>query len=534
VLKEELVGLELVYARRYLIFMVAGILLLGCNDALSSFGLMTATTNSHTQSPPAVIAPPTLSPQPTLDEKLRSLIASHGLTGDPSFGRNLPSINSPKAQLGMKLFFTKALGGSMDTACASCHHPMLGSGDALSLSIGAESLIPDLLGPGRQHATTSMMYNSGTPPVPRNAQPTFNAGLWDKHMFHDGRIESAIKTALLNGAGGIRTPDTAQGVVDPYAGNNLPAAQARFPVGSPVEMRGFVFEAGNSDQSMRNHIASRFQGNTNPLELPLNNWLTEFRAGFNDPAGSAASLITFDNMMDAIGEYERSQLFINNPWRQYIQGDNAAISQQAKDGALLFFTPVAEGGANCFACHAGDFFTDEQFHVVAMPQVGRGKGDFNGVNWSDDYGRFRETLNPDDKYAFRTPTLLNVEVTGPWGHAGGYTTLDAVVRHYISPQAAFDSYDVTQLSPSVPISNWVVNSQLALTQLASLRANGSSLLVDAPLSDIQVSALLAFLNTLTDPCVKSRICLAPWIPDSTVADPDGLRLNAINQAGLPL
>ncbi len=35
-----------------------------------------------------------------------------------------------------------------------------------------------------------------------------------------------------------------------------------------------------------------------------------------------------------------------------------------------------------------------------------------------------------DRYKFRTPTLLNVEVTGPWGHAGAYTTLENMVTSY--------------------------------------------------------------------------------------------------------
>jgi len=44
-----------------------------------------------------------------------------------------------KAQLDMKLFYTKSLGGDKDSACVTCHHPMLGGGDNLSLSIGSEA-----------------------------------------------------------------------------------------------------------------------------------------------------------------------------------------------------------------------------------------------------------------------------------------------------------------------------------------------------------------------------------------------------------
>jgi len=61
------------------------------------------------------------------------------LTGDPTTNRSLPQITDNKAQLGMKLFYTKSLGGDKDSACVTCHHPMLGGGDNISLSIGSEA-----------------------------------------------------------------------------------------------------------------------------------------------------------------------------------------------------------------------------------------------------------------------------------------------------------------------------------------------------------------------------------------------------------
>ncbi|MFV9673123.1 MAG: hypothetical protein ACNYZH_07845, partial [Acidimicrobiia bacterium] len=54
-----------------------------------------------------------------LDAQLRDAIEAHGLTGDPSIGRDLPDIEDPLAQLGMKLFYTKGLGGQQDSACVT-------------------------------------------------------------------------------------------------------------------------------------------------------------------------------------------------------------------------------------------------------------------------------------------------------------------------------------------------------------------------------------------------------------------------------
>ena len=468
------------------------------------------------------------------DAALRKVVAKQGLTGDPAIDRELPAINDPMAQLGMKLFFTKGLGGDQDSACVTCHHPMLGGGDNLSLPIGSEAENPDLLGPGRTHLSSSSEFDGG-PTVPRNSPTSFNIALWDSALFHDGRVESLNDADGNDSAeGGIRTPDSELGTADPNAGTNLAAAQARFPVTSHEEMRGYDFEADGNNDAVRRHLALRLQGATVPEELGLNQWLDEFQLAFNQPQGTAAELITYANIAEAIGAYERSQLFVESPWRTCAQGDPDAISEEAKQGALLFFRDASEGGADCASCHSGDFFTDEKFHALAMPQIGRGKDDDNGINSNDDFGRFRETGDPADKYAFRTPSLLNVEVTGPWTHAGAYTSLEDVVRHHLNPEAALNNYDYSQLDPSVQTADMQVNTQFAREQLQQNREEGRASLQNVELSGTQVKQLVAFLKTLTDPCVKDRNCMADWIPDDGDSDPDGMRLHAVDANGDPL
>ena len=453
------------------------------------------------------------------DAALLALVKAAGLTGDPTRGRSLPSIDDPKAQLGKQLFFTQGLGGDSDSACVTCHHPALGGGDNLSLSIGVGAEIPELLGPGRHHDSVAIHFDGG-PTVPRNAPTTFNIAMWDEALFLDGRVESLGKTLGMNGGdgSGIRTPDSDFGVADPNAGATLVAAQSRFPVTSPEEMRGFSFEAGNSNDAVRASLASKL---TN-----AQGWGAEFTVAFGDPT------ITYDRIADAIAEYERSQIFVNSPWKAFVEGDVDAIGESAKRGAMKFFTSIEAGGADCVSCHSGDFFTDEKYHVLATPQIGRGKGDDNGILSNDDFGRFRETGLAADKYRFRTPTLLNVEVTGPWGHAGAYTSLEGVVRHMLNPAEAVANYDFSQLDPNAQAGDMLTNTQFALDQLEANRvANVSGVHRDVEFTDDDVTDLVDFLKTLTDPCVKDRGCLAPWIPDASDVDPDGLRLHAIDHTG---
>lgn len=526
-------------SRRQIVWVFPLILLQACSGGSSATPTSSLTltpaltpTLAPTQAPTATpTTEPTAAPTPTatpsaLDQQLRVLIEQNNLTGDASRGRNLPTINDPLAQLGMKLFFSKSLSGNLDAACVSCHHPALGGSDALALPIGVNAVDTDLLGPGRQS-------RSGAPLVPRNSPTTFNAGLWDASMFLDSRVESLSPQTGSNGAmGGIRTPDSAFGTPDANAGPNLPAAQSRFPVVSDDEMRGSVFETGQSNDAVRAHLAARIGNYANGAgELASNEWLTAFQNAFVS-AQPAQGLITFDNIALALAEYERSQVFVDNDWKAYVEGDLTAISDNAKQGAILFYTPANQGGGNCFVCHRGDSFTDERHHTIAMPQIGPGKGD--GID--DDFARERETGIANDRYNFRTPSLLNVALTAPYGHAGAYASLDEVLRHYTNPTGTVDTFfnraGWCQIAPFTGVDNCTAlypnaraNSELALQKLTRERNIQRTGFPRINLNGQQRDDVVAFLNTLTDHCASDPDCVGQWVPAND-GGPDGQQLNA--------
>lgn len=68
--------------------------------------------------------------------------------------------------------------------------------------------------------------------------------------------------------------------------------------------------------------------------------------------------------------------------------------------------------AGCPACHSGPLLTDQRFHVLAP---------------GPDAGLFEKTGRAGDRHAFRTPSLRNVELTGPYLHDGSAATLAAAV-----------------------------------------------------------------------------------------------------------
>jgi cytochrome c peroxidase len=492
--------------------------------AVATLGLMTGCSDSGDGS------------QSENDIVLAQLIEAQSLTGDPSTGRDLPEITDEVAQLGMKLFYSKSLGGGFDSACVTCHHPVLGGGDNLSLPVGVDAEEVDLLGPGRIHDV------DGAPNVPRNAPTVFNLGMWDSSLFHDSRVQTLSSVEGTNGAGAdISTPDSGLNTADANAGANLSEAQARFPVTSAEEMRTEAFENGNGNTAVRDHLAGRL-GNygAGTGELATNDWLTEFQTAFGSTA-DAETLITYDNIATALAEYERSMVFVDSPWSNYVAGDSDALTDQQKEGAILFFTASDEGGAGCSSCHSGDFFTDEGHHTVAFPLIGNGKGDTNDDNSNDDFGRGRVTGEEDDRYRFRTPSLLNIEVTAPYGHVGSYQTLEDVVRHYTNPRQQvtdyFDNGGWCQLDQFEDMAGCAAlypdaetNSVLALDKLDTDRSAGESEFpTNLDLTDEQVAQLVAFLEALTDPCVEDRSCLAPWIPDTSDTGPDGNQLNAVDE-----
>ena len=230
-------------------------------------------------------------------------------------------------------------------------------------------------------------------------------------------------------------------------------------------------------------------------------------------------------MSEAIADYERSQLFVNNPWKAYVEGDKQAISEQAKRGAKLFFTSQAAGGAGCASCHSGDFFTDEAFYNTAMPPVGNGKHKYEGDTDMDDQGCYLVTKEPGDKFRFRTPSLLNVEVTGPWGHSGAYTSLEAVTRHMLNPKKAIRGYQKKQVKQrGIDFSQTKLNT-------ATLLKSKIDVIPMQNANKQHVADLVEFMKTLTDPCVKSRECLSPWIPSAQSNDPDGNMLHGLFKRG---
>ena len=119
----------------------------------------------------------------------------------------------------------------------------------------------------------------------------------------------------------------------------------------------------------------------------------------------------------ALATYVRSIMSGNAPYDRYVNGDGGALSDEAQVGLHVF-----RGKGNCTACHIGPTFTDEQFHNTGIA--------WNGPGSFLDEGRAAISGKPEDRGAFKTPTLREIQHSAPYMHDGSLGSLEEVIEYY--------------------------------------------------------------------------------------------------------
>lgn len=428
-----------------------------------------------------------------------------------------------KIALGRALFFDKVLSGNRNISCATCHHPGHASSDGLSLPLGEGAVG---LGPKRRAGRDIPVFGR----VPRNSQALFNLGATEfAFMFHDGRV---AEDPHNNWGNRFWTPAREQ---LPPGLDNVLAAQAMFPVLSRVEMVGHKGENEIANAVASDRLGEAWNLLTDRLRaIPA--YVEMFRAAY--PAINSPGDMNYVQAANAIAAFEATAFrATGSPFDKFLETrDPTVMDEQAMRGMELFY-----GEAGCGSCHSGRFQTDHDFHAIAMPQIGPGKADGSDQSyWNEtgfkrrleDHGRYRVTFRLEDMYKFSTPSLRNVELTGPWGHAGAYETLEAVIRHHLDPISGLESYSISQaVLPPVDLvieetgegaglhydpvnparladyrkrDGWVQRSPPLLRAIAD--AN------ELPRMDLpgeQIADLIAFLKALTDPVSRDMSDLVP-------------------------
>ena len=415
--------------------------------------------------PPAA-PPPSLAETRELAAEVRLLTAGRGIT---ALARP-PHVRPALVELGQALAFDKILSGNRDIACMTCHMPRLATGDARSLAIGQGATG---LGVERNHPQGAF--------IPRNAPPLFNLIALGP-LFWDGRVSQDAAGGFHTPAGARLTPEMTR-VFEFGTLSALPL----FPVLSRSEMRA---DAGNELAEVADDQEPVVWAR---LMLRLGR-IPEYRRLFEAAyPRTRFEDMTFAHASNAIaGFFVGRMSFTNTPWDRFLAGDDGALTLVQLAGAKNFMS------ARCSVCHNGTAFTDNLFHNVAVVQFGPGQGDGGG---SDDFGRMRVTGNPMERYAFRTPPLRNVELTGPYGHDGAFVSLREFIDHYSESDVKLRTFDVNQLEPLL--------RGTALQTTEAILATRDPLLEGVVFPPQVVDEVTEFMKALTDPAARNLRRLTP-------------------------
>ncbi len=139
----------------------------------------------------------------------------------------------------------------------------------------------------------------------------------------------------------------------------------------------------------------------------IEGYATKFQAVFGEAC-------TPDNVAKAVASFMRTIVASDSAWVRFRQGDESALSEDAKKGYDIFANK-----AKCTNCHDGLLMTDMQFHNVGIGCEG---------DTCADVGRQKVSGDESDTGAFKTPTLFDVAESGPYFHDGSVATLEEAVH----------------------------------------------------------------------------------------------------------
>lgn len=286
-----------------------------------------------------------------------------------------PPDNPPTAariELGRTLFFDRRLSFNGTMSCGMCHVPDHGfTANELRMAIGNEG------------AT-----------VRRNAPTVLNVG-YHPRLFHDGR-EGELEAQVWG----------------PFLAHN---------------------EMANPSIG---HVLDTLRA------------LPDYRGAFERAFDGRGP--TVETVGQALASYQRSLVSANSRFDRYrYGGDTTALTAQERQGLEVF-----AGKGRCTTCHTmgeqSALFSDFRYHntgigwLRGLPQplvevqlipglrttMSAERIDSIGEKVPNDVGRFEITLDPADRWAYKTPMLRNVALTAPYMHDGSIATLDSVLDHY--------------------------------------------------------------------------------------------------------
>lgn len=348
-------------------------------------------------------------------------------------------VQADKALLGQTLFFDVNLSKNRTMSCATCHSPETGFVDQRGSGVDSmASLGDDGHSLGDRNAPT-VAYALLSPPFQKNTGKTKDKSAFVGGQFWDGR-----EPTLAGQAGG--------------------------PPLNPIEM-------GMPDKAS---VVERIKANPG--------YVKQFKTIFGETIFTDTEM-AYTAMTKAIEAFEQTELFapFDSKYDRFLRGEYE-LTVLEDLGRSIFFSPT---NVNCSTCHVlkredapNEPFTHFEYRNIGVPEntALRAK---NGVTQKD-LGLYHnpQAQTEENKGKFKTPTLRNIAVTGPYMHNGVFKDLRTVVVFY-------DKYNnpERQINPETgqPWGPPEVAENIALDELRA-----------KVLTERKIDALVAFMKILTD------------------------------------
>jgi len=186
-------------------------------------------------------------------------------------------------------------------------------------------------------------------------------------------------------------------------------------------------------------IMSAFEMNQNLdfLEEELKQ-VPEYIKAFHEVFGGE---ITRERVGMALAAFQRTIISKDSPLDKYLGGDANALSAVQKEGYEIF-----TGKGKCTTCHNGSNVSNNKFYNIGVPEnplvvndprvaatrrfTAKVSGYSSYRTLMEDPGRYLVTKERADWKAFRTPSLRELSLTGPYMHNGVFSSVEEVIEFF--------------------------------------------------------------------------------------------------------
>lgn len=366
--------------------------------------------------------------QPSLGDALREHLASISPTGSADFFAlpasddlaHIPQspanpLTAEKVALGKLLFYEPAFGleamhaeGKQTYSCASCHIPAAG------------------FRPNRNQGIADSAYGFGQNGEGRAKFPFYD----DQELDAQGaRPLSVLNVAFVTNSmwnGSFGSDEVNAGTDDLWG---------LYDPGTAINKEHLGSLEGQNTEGLKTH---RMVFNR---ELVTQfGYKALFDAAFPDFQGE--DRYTRKTAAFALTAYLRQLFSSEAPFQRWIKGEENALSEAEKRGALLFF-----GKAGCARCHNQPNLGSITFRGLGVHDLYENGGLKTNVDDRRNLGRGGFTGKDEDMFHFRVPQLYNLADSGPYFHGSSKKTLREVLDYFNAGLPENPRVPLAQISP---------------------------------------------------------------------------------------